>query len=136
MRRIAELMAGAEVQRPTAGAAAHPLVGRFAPDLQLETPTGTTRLAALMRGARPLLLDLAGRNDVRAVVEHGWPGRVETVPARCPDRRPPAAALLVRPDGQVAWAAPEAAASPDAAGRQQSCLQHALTAWFGAPLTP
>ncbi|MFD0168261.1 FAD-dependent monooxygenase [Streptomyces decoyicus] len=141
LRRIAELMAGAEVH-PAAGAAAvdgaapHPLVGRFAPDLAVRTGRGTTRLAALMRGARPLLLDLDGRDDLRAVVEEGWRDRVDTVTASCPDRNPPAAALLIRPDGKVAWAAPGATASPDGTGRQRDALQHALTASFGDPLTP
>ncbi|HEY0226875.1 MAG TPA: FAD-dependent oxidoreductase, partial [Mycobacterium sp.] len=55
----------------------------------------------------------------------GWADRVDTVSASITDR--PAAAMLIRPDGYVAWAADtfdEAAAAG---------LRAALQRWFGAP---
>lgn len=39
---------------------------------------------------------------------------------------PPAAPLLIRPDGYVAWAA-------SAGGQDSQGLRQALTTWFGAP---
>jgi hypothetical protein len=70
------------------------LVGRLAPDLQLTTGDGPTRLAELMRDGRPLLLDLGGG----ATLDGDW---IRVVKAGCDD--PPADTLLIRPDGQVAW---------------------------------
>ncbi|WP_281367833.1 FAD-dependent monooxygenase [Nonomuraea typhae] len=71
--------------------------GRMAPDLLLKTAGGEVRLAELARDGRGLFLDLAGRDDLVARVE-GWP--VEVVRARADHE---AEALLVRPDGYVAW---------------------------------
>jgi hypothetical protein len=50
-----------------------------------------------------LLLDLADDPGLRAAAA-GWAGRVQVVTSACPER-PALAALLVRPDGYVAWAA-------------------------------
>ncbi|MEQ4723829.1 FAD-dependent monooxygenase [Nonomuraea sp. B19D2] len=74
------------------GSADHPLVGRFAPDLAL---ADGRRLAELMRAGRPVLLDLGGG----AALDDDW---IDVVRARADD--PPADALLIRPDGYVAWA--------------------------------
>lgn len=98
----------------------HPLVGGSAPDLKLDDGS---RLADHCHPARGLLLDLAGDAGVRAGAD-GYTDRVEVVAARCA-ARPDLAALLVRPDGVVAWAA---AAPAGGVG-----LRSALTAWFGAP---
>ena len=49
---------------------------------------------------------------------------MDIITAHC--TAPPAAALLIRPDGYVAWAA--SPGDPDNDG-----LRHALTTWFGAP---
>ena len=100
----------------------HPLVGRWAPDLALTTPAGATSVAELLHPVRGVLLDLTG-NGSFAGNGHGWKDRVDIVSAHC--AAPPAAALLIRPDGYVAWAAP-----PDTPGNDG--LRHALTTWFGA----
>jgi 2-polyprenyl-6-methoxyphenol hydroxylase-like FAD-dependent oxidoreductase len=86
---------------------------------------GHVRLAELMRNARPLLLDLSGGTHV-LVAAAGWKDRVDTVAAAC--SRPPARALLIRPDGYVAWAA----MPDDSAEHVLVTLQSALTTWFGA----
>ncbi|WP_328891769.1 FAD-dependent monooxygenase [Streptomyces sp. NBC_00316] len=122
IQRIADLLAGDDVRYETT--AAHPLAGRFAPDLALETGGGPTRLAELMRAARPILLDLAGEPYL-AEAAADWKDRVDVVAASCP--QPPAAALLVRPDGYVAWAA----APDEPSGQVQDGLRRALAGWFG-----
>jgi 2-polyprenyl-6-methoxyphenol hydroxylase-like FAD-dependent oxidoreductase len=108
----------------------HPLIGRRVPDADLITPGGATRVHELLRAGRPVLLVLNG-NGVPAVPE--WHDRVEIVGAESRDRRwrvpgvggiPAPAAVLLRPDGYVAWASEE----PTAAG-----LPDALTTWVGAP---
>lgn len=114
-RRIAELLAGADV-RYDLPAAPHPLLGRWMPDLPLRAD-GATRVAELMRRGRPLLLDFAG--NLGAVAEP-WRNRVDRVQAEA--ARPPAEAVLIRPDGYVAWAGGEG-------------LEDALTTWFGSPAT-
>jgi len=121
-RRIADLLAGDDVRYATTSA--HPLAGRFAPDLVLETGDGPARLAELMRSARPLLLDLTGAPHL-AEAAADWKERVDVVTAGCP--QPPAAALLVRPDGYVAWAA----APDEPADESRDGLRRALTCWFG-----
>jgi 2-polyprenyl-6-methoxyphenol hydroxylase-like FAD-dependent oxidoreductase len=118
VRRIADLMAGSDVRY---GTGTHPLTGRCLPDLALTTEAGPTRVAVLMRRARPLLLDLAGRPDLAAVAAD-WKGRVDVIEAQCSE--PPADVLLVRPDGYVAVADPDTAT-----------LRTALTEWFGEPVT-
>jgi hypothetical protein len=108
--------------------ARHGLVGRWAPDLTLMTASGRTRLAELMHDARAVLLDLTAdsvfREDARS-----WGDRVLTLAARCMTDAAPAEALLVRPDGYVAWA------SPADGDRRASArlLREALARWFGEP---
>jgi 2-polyprenyl-6-methoxyphenol hydroxylase-like FAD-dependent oxidoreductase len=126
LRRIAALFAGSDVRYPTAGPGQNPLTGTFAPDLEVRTEQGATTVAALMRSARPLLLDLADRPEIREAAR-GWQDRVDvhTVEA---DRRP-ADALLIRPDAQIAWAA-----GGDEPGEIAATgLRDALGRWFGAP---
>jgi len=77
-----------------------------------------------MRPARPVLLNLADRADL-AGEARDWAGRVDVVTAAAGGR--PADAVLVRPDGYVAWAA--SADAPDS----PRTLRHALRTWFGAP---
>ncbi|WP_337587608.1 hypothetical protein [Actinopolymorpha alba] len=104
---------------------AHPLTGRWMPDLALESEGGPTRIAELMRSARPLLLDLANRADLRKVVAD-WTDRVDVVAADSVEQL--ADVVLIRPDGYVAWAAgPETSDATDG-------LRHALTTWFGPPV--
>lgn len=119
VQHIADLMSGADVRYEPA--TDHPLDGRWAPDLVL---ADGTRLAELTRTARPLLLDFTGSlgDELR-----GWTDRVDLVPGRAPGD---ATALLVRPDGYVAWAT--GATDPDETERK--ALRTALERWFGHPL--
>ncbi|GAB1511569.1 FAD-dependent monooxygenase [Actinophytocola sp. KF-1] len=110
---IANMMAGADIHYEVGDT--HPLAGRWAPDVVLD---GGVRLAELMRTARPLLLDLTADGVLGKEIE-GWHDRVDTVTGA----DGPAAAMLVRPDGYVAWAS----ADPD-----PDALRAALTRWFGA----
>ncbi|MFF3595693.1 FAD-dependent monooxygenase [Kitasatospora indigofera] len=125
VQHIADTLAGSDLRYATT--CAHPLAGRFAPDATAVTASGPARLAELMREGRPLLLDLTGGAGLPAAVAAPWRDRVDVVTAGC--AAPPAAALLVRPDGYVAWAAEDG--EPD--GRLAEGLRTALAAWFGAP---
>jgi 2-polyprenyl-6-methoxyphenol hydroxylase-like FAD-dependent oxidoreductase len=102
------------------GAQAHPLVGGWAPDLPLRGDGGDMRLAMLLHGARPVLLDLTADGWLRAAAG-GWTDRVQITTARSDE---PLDGILVRPDGYVAWAA-----TPG--DRDTDGLCHALQAWFG-----
>ncbi|GAA2212630.1 FAD-dependent monooxygenase [Nonomuraea monospora] len=126
LRRMGALIAGADIRYPMPGADPHPLAGAFAPDLALHTDQGATSVAELMRAARPVLLDLAGRPELRQVAQE-WDGRVDVHTAKTDER--PADALLIRPDAHIAWAAPLDAPAETAA----QALREALTGWFGQP---
>ncbi|WP_378739690.1 FAD-dependent monooxygenase [Nocardia brasiliensis] len=121
---VARLMSGADTRYETGDE--HPLAGRMVPDLVVETPHGTRRVAELLRKARPLLLTLTG-TPTYADIAADWRDRVDTVVATTADA--PAAALLIRPDGYVAWATNGAEQS------DSNPLHEALTRWFGSPLT-
>ncbi len=121
LRMIADLMAGADVRYDMGEPDPAPVTGWFAPSLELTTEDGRRcRLAELRRGARPLLLDLTGDAQLAEALSP-WADRVDSVAAHTPT--PPAPALLIRPDGYVAWAG----ADPDG-------LCAALSRWFGTPL--
>ncbi|MGW2815626.1 FAD-dependent monooxygenase [Streptomyces sp. NPDC001415] len=126
LRRMGALVAGTDIRYPMPGSHHHALTGTFAPDLTLHTDQGTITVAQLMHTARPILLDLADRPDLREVAQ-GWQQRVEVHTAKTNDR--PADALLIRPDAHIAWAAavdePVQGAAP--------ALREALSGWFGTP---
>jgi 2-polyprenyl-6-methoxyphenol hydroxylase-like FAD-dependent oxidoreductase len=117
VRHIAELMSGADTRYDMGTPDPHELTGRWVPDLALDTDTGPVRLAEVLRTGRPLLLDLGGG---LAKVAAGWDDRVDVLAATTPD--PPAAAVLIRPDGHAAWA-----------GEDADALEAALRTWFGHP---
>lgn len=108
----------------------HPLLGRRMPDLDLETAGGPTRVFALLHDAKPVLLNLAESNRLEMAA---WTDRVRHVEARFNGswrlpllgEVPAPAAVLVRPDGYVAWVGE---------GSDEG-LDDALTRWFG-PGTP
>jgi 2-polyprenyl-6-methoxyphenol hydroxylase-like FAD-dependent oxidoreductase len=148
LRHVGMMMEGSDV-RYEMPAPPHPLLGRLAPDLALEA--GATRVAELVRPARGVLLDLTGSgaiadyfvpggggslsgvltpNSALASAASGWPDRVDVVAAQPAARSAPASAMLIRPDGYVAWAVgPDTPDGADLAGG----LPEALRTWFGAP---
>jgi 2-polyprenyl-6-methoxyphenol hydroxylase-like FAD-dependent oxidoreductase len=113
VQRIADLISGADIRYHDGP---HPLIGRWAPDLMV----GSTRLAELMRTGRPLLVDLTPEGAFAATVSTD---RIEVVAAH--GESP--IALLIRPDGYVAWAAEQDGVA------EQDGLRDALARWFGVP---
>ncbi|WP_344331846.1 FAD-dependent monooxygenase [Kitasatospora putterlickiae] len=89
------------------------LVGRRLRDVRL---SGDRRLYALTHGGRGLLLDRTGGG----LSADGWADRVDHVADAAAELDAPA--VLLRPDGHVAWA-----------GDDPQGLRTALTRWFGAP---
>ncbi|MCP2163227.1 FAD-dependent monooxygenase [Goodfellowiella coeruleoviolacea] len=117
LQRVAALVAGADVRYDMGEEDPAAPTGWFVPPLHLTTDDGRAlRLAELLRDARPLLLDLTGGTDLAATAA-AWRDRVHRVRATAADA--PAPALLIRPDGYVAWAG----ADPDG-------LKAALVRWF------
>jgi bifunctional hydroxylase/dehydrase len=109
------------------GETAHPLLGRRLGKLPLTGPDGETDTFALLHAGHGVLLDLVGDPGLREAAAP-WAGRVDvvTATARTADRGAVfagAEAVLVRPDGHVAWTG---AGSGDGLGT-------ALARWFGAP---
>lgn len=98
----------------------HPLAGRSAPDFEL---ADGTRLGELLRTGRGLLLDFDGRAPLQALAAR-WPDRIGYVAAQAKDRLG-LSAVLLRPDGVVAWAGEDGADLEGAA--------RAATRWFGQP---
>jgi 2-polyprenyl-6-methoxyphenol hydroxylase-like FAD-dependent oxidoreductase len=123
VRRISDLMSGADICYDMGAAApAHPMAGRWVPDLALDLDGRPTRVARLLHPAQAVLLDLAGRADLAAAAAP-WADRVDVVTATA--AAAPAEAILIRPDGYVAWAdGPQAPGGPAA-------LREALVTWFG-----
>jgi 2-polyprenyl-6-methoxyphenol hydroxylase-like FAD-dependent oxidoreductase len=130
LRHIGELIEGSDVRYPipAGNAQPHPLLGRLAPDLQLETPRGPTRIAELMHPAQGILLDLTADSAVAEAAPPDRAGLVTVITARCLTKPAPGAALLIRPDGHVAWAAGPGTPDP-AAG-----MNRALRTWFSPHL--
>ncbi|MBF0661038.1 rifampin monooxygenase [Rhodococcus sp. (in: high G+C Gram-positive bacteria)] len=89
----------------------HDLVGRHMRDVRLERG----RLYEQLHAGRGLLLDRTGRLSVA-----GWADRVDHIVDPCEELDVPA--LLLRPDGHVAWV-----------GEDQRDAESRLTRWFGAP---
>ena len=125
VRHVADLMAGADIRYDTrTSELPHPMAGRWMPDLALPAGNQAARVAELLHPAVPILLDLAGRADL-AETAKGWMDRIKVITAPTAGR--PADAVLIRPDGYVAWAAgPETPRAADG-------LRHTLQTWFGAP---
>jgi 2-polyprenyl-6-methoxyphenol hydroxylase-like FAD-dependent oxidoreductase len=128
-RRIGAFIAGTDIRYPMPGANPHALAGTFAPDLTLDTDHGATSVAALLHTARPVLLDLADREELR-VVAGDWQDRVVIRRAATEDR--PADAVLIRPDAYVAWAATVDEPTETAVPGLRASLSH----WFGTPSRP
>jgi 3-(3-hydroxy-phenyl)propionate hydroxylase len=125
-RRLAAEMSGLGVRYDFGEG--HPLLGRRMPDLDLVTANGPLRVFSLLHDARPVLLNLGepGGFDITP-----WADRVQSIDARYagPWELPAIGAVtaptavLVRPDGHVAWVG----------DLTQPGLAEALTTWFGPP---
>jgi bifunctional hydroxylase/dehydrase len=125
-RHLAGMVSGLDI-RYDVGAGDHPLLGRRIPNEELVTADGKTCTVDLLHQGRGVLLDLADRQDLRHAAVP-WSDRIRIVtahPHQLAADSPLAgtAALLVRPDGYVAWT--------DPAG---DALATALNRWFGSPL--
>ena len=97
----------------------HPLVGRSCPDFELEDGT---RLGTLLRDGNGLLLDF-GRQASLQALDGLWGDHVRYVASDAKDRLG-LSALLVRPDGFVAWAS-DTTPSPEEVTR-------AAARWFAS----
>jgi 2-polyprenyl-6-methoxyphenol hydroxylase-like FAD-dependent oxidoreductase len=125
-KRFAAMMSGLDIHYDLGEG--HPLLGRRIPDLDLITDAGPLRVFDLLHNARPVLLNV-GEPDTFDIA--GWANRVQLVDAKyVGDWELPAigvvaapTAVLIRPDGHVAWAGEQS----------QLGLVEALTTWFGPP---
>jgi len=95
------------------------------PDFAVASAGGTQRIAELARDGRPLLVDLTERGAVAAAVTDI--ADQLTVATGLPVGEVPATAVLVRPDGYVAWASSQTVPGPDELRELRSALAH----WFG-----
>jgi 3-(3-hydroxy-phenyl)propionate hydroxylase len=106
----------------------HPLLGRRMPDLELVTANGALRIFTLLHKAKPVLLNLGEPSSFDITP---WSDRVQRIDAAYagPWELPALGtvtaptAVLVRPDGYVAWVGDQT----------QVGLADALTTWFGPP---
>jgi hypothetical protein len=98
----------------------HALTGPSAPDFEL---VEGTRLGELMRDGKGLLLDFDGSQPLEALASR-WSGRIAYVASDVKDRLG-LSAVLVRPDGFVAWVGEPILDLEDAA--------QAASRWFGEP---
>jgi hypothetical protein len=124
-RRVAAMLSGLDIHYDLGEG--HALLGRRMPDLDVQTAHGPTRVFTMLHDARPVLLNLGepGCFDISP-----WADRVRLVDARHDGvwelpvlgetDAPPA--VLIRPDGHVAWAGN--LTDPE--------LPQALANWFGA----
>lgn len=125
-RHLAGMVSGLEIHYDV-GDGEHPLAGLRMPKQELVTATDKTTSTDLLHTGRGVLLDFVNDAETRDIATD-WADRVDVVTAT-----PHAVseesgladtdAVLVRPDGYVAWAAP--GCGP---------LRPALSRWFGAPL--
>jgi 2-polyprenyl-6-methoxyphenol hydroxylase-like FAD-dependent oxidoreductase len=125
-RRFAARMSGLDIHYDLGEG--HPLLGRRMPDLDLDTADGPVRVFTLLHDARPVLLNLGEPGAVDIAL---WADRVQLIdgeyvgtwelPALGEVAAP--TAVLIRPDGYVAWVG----------DRTHVGLADALTTWFGPP---
>jgi 2-polyprenyl-6-methoxyphenol hydroxylase-like FAD-dependent oxidoreductase len=124
--RVGAMMSGLDIHYDLGEG--HPLLGRRMPDLDLVTADGPLRVFTLLHDARPVLLNLGepGGFDITP-----WADRVKLIdatyvgtwelPALGTVTAP--TAVLIRPDGHVAWVG----------DLTQLGVADALTTWFGPP---
>jgi hypothetical protein len=127
-RRLAAEMSGLDVHYDLGEG--HPLLGRRMPDLDLVAANGPLRVFTLLHDARPVLLNLGEPGGFGITP---WADRVQLIDARYVGTwELPAigavtapTAVLVRPDGYVAWVGE--------GDLTHLGLPDALTTWFGPP---
>ncbi|HEY7408390.1 MAG TPA: FAD-dependent monooxygenase [Gemmatimonadaceae bacterium] len=125
-KRFAGMLSGLDIRYDFGEG--HPLLGRRMPDLDLVTPHGPRRVFTLLHDARPVLLNLGEPGGIEITP---WHDRVQTIDARADGRWElpvigtvaAPTAVLIRPDGHVAWVGDLTRAG----------LVEALTTWFGPP---
>ncbi|MDF0583885.1 FAD-dependent monooxygenase [Bradyrhizobium yuanmingense] len=123
-RRLGAMMSGLDIAYDLG--AGHALLGRRMPDLDLVAGGRKLRLFTLLHGARGVLLNFGQRGGLDIAP---WADRLAIVDADCDGAwQLPAigavaapSAVLVRPDGHVAWVGDES----------ERGLAEALTRWFG-----
>jgi len=128
-KRFAAMMSGLGVHYDLGEG--HPLLGRRMPDLDVVTANGPLRVFTLLHHARPVLLNFGERGGFDTTP---WADRVQLIDAEYEGKwELPAlgtvtapTAVLIRPDGYVAWVGE----------RAQLGLVDALTTWFGPPSEP
>jgi len=128
-KRFAAMMSGLGVHYDLGEG--HPLLGRRMPDLDVVTANGPLRVFTLLHHARPVLLNFGERGGFDTTP---WADRVQLIDAEYEGKwELPAlgtvtapTAVLIRPDGYVAWVGEGA----------QLGLVDALTTWFGPPSVP
>ncbi|MFL5637940.1 MAG: FAD-dependent monooxygenase, partial [Gemmatimonadaceae bacterium] len=128
-KRFAAMMSGLGIHYDLGEG--HPLLGRRMPDLDLMTARGQVRVFALLHSARSVLLNFGepGGFDITP-----WTDRVQSIDVRYAGTwELPAlgtvtapSAVLIRPDGYVAWVGE----------RTQEGLFDALSTWFGPLKSP
>jgi 2-polyprenyl-6-methoxyphenol hydroxylase-like FAD-dependent oxidoreductase len=125
-RRFAGMISGLDIHYDLGEG--HPLLGRRVPDLDLVTANGPLRVFTLLHDARPVLLNLGEPGDFDITP---WAHRVLAIDAKYADnwelpvlgQVAAPAAVLIRPDGYVAWVG----------DGTDTGLRDALTTWFGPP---
>ena len=125
-KRFAAMMSGLDIHYDLGEG--HPLLGRRMPDLDLVTADGPLRVFTLLHDAQPVLLNLGEPGGFEITP---WADRVQLIDADYvgPWELPvlgavtASTALLIRPDGYVAWVG----------GGTDTGLRDALTTWFGTP---
>ena len=123
-KRFAATMSGLDIHYDLGPG--HPLLGRRMPDLDLVTAKGPLRVFTLLHRARPVLLNLG---EPGAFEITPWEDRVQVIDAKYEGAWElpamgvvtPPDAVLIRPDGYVAWVGEQS----------HSGLVEALTTWFG-----
>jgi bifunctional hydroxylase/dehydrase len=123
-RHLAAMVSGLEI-RYDVGDGRHQLLGRRLPNVELVGEDFKTGSSELLRGGRGVLLDLEDNAVLRRRAT-GWADRVDVVTAELHGHGQDGplagtAAVLVRPDGYVAWAAPGS----------HDDLPTCLERWFG-----
>jgi 3-(3-hydroxy-phenyl)propionate hydroxylase len=125
-KHIAGMISGLDVHYDLGDG--HPMLGWRMPDLDLATAYGPVRVFELLHNAKAVLLNLG---DTGALDITAWAERVQVVDAECAGpwdlpllgSVPAPTAVLIRPDGHVAWVGDGTDAG----------LRDALTTWFGSP---